>query len=302
MTLIRPKKLKTGDTIGIIAPSRKIEEFREQIDGGIKILEQMGYRTKLSKNIDKEYYQSAGTVQDRIDDLHTMFLDPNIGAIFCALGGDSCNQLLPYIDYELVRNNPKIFIGFSDVTHLLLALNQKSSLMTFHGPSLKDLPVLTERSLSFLNKQLSSDDFSGNFPPDLEVIKPGRARGTLVGGNLFVLNALVSSEYMPKINDKILFWEEIDDNLSAVEFQLHQLRLSGVLEKISGMVVGHITKPEHSKETSRPLSEILLDITRDYRFPIIKVDYFGHNVSDFYSLPIGATALIDTQKNLFALK
>lgn len=302
MTLIKPQKIKTGDTIGIIAPSRKIEGFKKQIDDGVKILEQMGYSTKLSKNFNKEYYQSAGTVQDRIDDLHSMFSDPSIGAVFCALGGDSCNQLLSHIDYELIRNNPKIFIGFSDVTHLFLALNKKSSLMTFHGPSLKDLSKLTERSLLFLNKQLSDDGFIGNFPPDLEVVKPGKVCGPLVGGNLFVLNALASSEYMPKIDDKILFWEEIDDNLSAVEFQLYQLRLTGVLEKISGMVVGHIDKPEHSKEKSRPLSEILLDITHDYKFPIIKVDYFGHNVSDFYSLPIGATASIDTQKKLFELK
>lgn len=302
MTLIKPQKLETGDTIGIIAPSRKIEGFKKQIDDGVKILKQMGYRTKFSKNFNKEYYQSAGTVQDRIDDLHTMFSDPNIGAIFCALGGDSCNQLLSHIDYELIRNNPKIFIGFSDVTHLCLALNKKSSLMTFHGPSLKDLPKLTERSLLFLNEQLSGNGLTGNFPPDLEVIKPGKVYGPLVGGNLFVLNALVSSEYMPKIDDKILFWEEIDDNLSAVEFQLYQLRLTGVLERISGMVVGHIDKPECSKEKSRPLSEILLDITRDNKFPIIKVDYFGHNVSDFYSMPIGSTASIDTQNKLFELK
>lgn len=177
-----------------------------------------------------------------------MFSDQNIGAIFCALGGDSCNQLLPHIDYELIRNNPKIFIVFSDVTHLLLALNQKSSLMTFHGPSLKDLSKLTKRSLLSLNKQLSNDSFNGDFPSDFEIIKPGNTRGALVGENLFVLNALVSSEYMPKIDNKIIFWEEIDDNLSAIEFQLYQLRLTRVLEKISGMVVGHIDKPEHSKK------------------------------------------------------
>jgi len=301
MKLINPKKIKKGDTIGIIAPSRNTGEFKKQINDGIKILEQMGYKIKLSQYFNKKYYQSAGTIKNRIDDLHAMFSDSSVKAIFSALGGDSSNQLLPYINYELIKKNPKIFIGFSDITHLLLALNKKSSLMTFYGPSLKDLPMLTKKSLFFLNKQLSIDNFIEAYPP-FEIIKPGKACGSLVGGNLFVLNALAYSEYMPTVDGKILFWEEIDDNLSAVEFQLYQLKINGILEKISGMVVGHIEKPKYSKERLRPLAEIILDITQKHKFPIIKVNYFGHNVSNFYSLPIGANALINTHKKLFELK
>ncbi len=137
MDIIKPKKLKIGDTIGIVSPSGYIApELKPQFDNGVKFLESLGLRVKIAKNVFKRYYYSAGTVNERVSDLHEMFADPEVGAIIQSQGGETANELLDHLNWELIKNNPKIFGGMSDGTTLLLSIFAKTGIITLHGPDL----------------------------------------------------------------------------------------------------------------------------------------------------------------------
>lgn len=299
MKIIRPKKIKPGDLIGIIAPSREISDFRSEVLAGLDILKNLGFRIKLGKTFNKGYYLSAGKPPERAKDFETMVADQEVKAIFCALGGDTTNQILDLIDFELLRKNPKIIIGFSDTTNLLLATWTKASLVTVHGPNLKDLPNLTTQSRECLFHLLinNSQPF---YPNSIQVIRNGKAQGKLIGGNLFVINSLLATRYSPNFKNAILFFEDIDESISSLDFQLYQLKLSGILDKISGLIIGKIVG---RKKSSQPLEELILTLTSDKNYPIVKVDYFGHRVKNFYPLPVGIDFSIDTKsKTIKALE
>lgn len=287
MTVIKPKKIETGDSIGVIAPSRYVYDFEKKINKGAKALKAMGFNIVFGKNLKKRFFNSAGKIMERANDINEMFANKKIKAIICAVGGDSANQILEHINYNLIRKNPKVIIGFSDITTLLLGIFHKASLITFHGPNLKDFNNLTIESKIFLRSLLfESKGVPCNYPGKIEVIKHGKASGRLVGGNLFVINSLIPSKFIPKLEKSILFWEDIDDGLSSIEFQLYQLKLSGKIDKISGMIIGNVIR--NPKNKNRPLKNIVLDITKNLNIPIIKVDYFGHGVRNFYIFPIQA--------------
>ena len=300
MTVIKPKKIETGDSIGVVAPSRYVHDFEKKINKGAKVLEAMGFNIVFGKNFKKRFFNSAGKIIERADDINEMFANKKIKAIICAVGGDSANQILEHINYGLIRENPKVIIGFSDITTLLLGIFHKASLITFHGPNLKDFNNLTIESKFFLNSLLfESKETPCSYPGKIEVIKHGKASGRLVGGNLFVINSLISSKFIPKLEKSILFWEDIDEDLSSIEFQLYQLKLSGMIDKISGMIIGNVIR--NPKNKTRPLKDIVLDITKNLNIPIIKVDYFGHGVRNFYIFPIGGEAYINTKSKEFKL-
>jgi len=293
MKTIKPAKIKKGDLIGVVAPSRHIYGFEKNINEGAETLKKMGFNIVFGKNYKKRFYDSAGKVSERAWDINAMFADKKIKAIICAIGGDSSNQILEYINYDLIKKNPKIIIGSSDITHLLLGIYSKTSMITFHGPNLKSIGDLTVDAKDFLLKLFSqAQKLPICFPEKMEILKQGKAKGRLIGGNLFVVNSLISSEFFPKLEMPILFWEDIDDGMSSIEFQLHQLKLSGLLDKISGIIIGNVIC--NAKKRNRPLKDIIFDVTKNLNIPIIKVDYFGHKVKNFYTFPIGAKASIDT--------
>lgn len=290
---MKPEKLQPGDLIGVIAPSRFVTDSRSDLEKSINCIKQLGFDVVLSRNIFKKYRNSAGTINERLSDLHNMFNNPKIKAIYCALGGDSANQLLGKIDYQLIKDNPKIFIGYSDVTHLLLAFYKKTGLITFHGPTLRHISKRTKKTRKFLFDLLGGENIP--YPNTFQILNKGKAEGILIGGNLFVINSMLSSEYVPDLTNAILFIEDIDEGLQTIEYQLHQLKNSGVLEKINGLIIGHIETKEKN------IDEIIKEIIAEYKFPIIKVDYFGHNINNFLTMPIGVKAVLDTQKKEFKL-
>jgi muramoyltetrapeptide carboxypeptidase len=297
--MIKPKRLKTGDTIGIIAPSRPIN--KREILPCIKILEARGFKVKLGENLYKKSYYSAGSPKERASDLNSMFKDKKIKAIMCATGGISSNQLLDLIDYEAIRKNPKIFIGYSDITVLSLAIYKKTGLVTFHGPNLHSLKKLNKKAEDFLFNLLSGKEFA--LPAKMEIIKKGNGKGKLLGGNLHLNNSLLGTKYFPPYNSAIWFWEDLEESPASLDQKLNQFKLSGNLSKISGMVVGNLlgcTDKKH-KEDNRPINEILLELTRGYNFPIIKVPYFGHGIPNLYTFPIGIDSEIDTKTNKFKI-
>ncbi|MHB1456562.1 MAG: S66 peptidase family protein [Armatimonadota bacterium] len=290
---MKPNLLQPGDTIGLIAPSKFVgKEDRDNLDQGILFLENQGFQARLSPNFWRVRGQSPGAIEERVSDIHTMFMDPQVRAIYCAQGGNSASKLLPHLNYDLIKTHPKILLGFSDNSHLLLAIYSKTSLVTFYAPSLTHLAHKTEQSQTQMLDLLRGSQVI--YPRFVTTIRSGYAEGILIGGNLFVINSLSSSGYSPDYTNSILFIEDIDDAVSAIEGQLHQLKKTDILERISGLIIGHI-------ETSCDLDRILDKHLSDYHFPIIKVDFFGHNISNCWSIPIGTRALIDTEANVFQL-
>lgn len=301
--MLKPEKLQRGDMIGIIAPSRPIVNIKEDIDNGIKILEDLGFKIKLGSNLYKKLYYSAGSAEGRASDLNSMFADRAIKAIICAAGGATSNQIVDLIDYDLIRNNPKVFVGYSDITTLLLAINNKTGLITFHGPNLCDFKKINKESIMFLFEMLMGKKKEYVLPHDMEIIKEGQAKGKLIGGNIHLSNSLLGTGYSPVYNNKIWFWEEVGESPASLDEKLNHFKLSRNLKSISAMIVGNLSDciDKKNKEDNRPINEIILELTKDYDFPVIKVPYFGHDVSNFYTFPIGVTSEINTKINEFKI-
>lgn len=290
---MKPKLLQPGDTIGLIAPSRSVgKEARDGLDKGILFLEDQGFQVRLSPNFWHVRGQSTATVEERVSDIHTMFADAQVRAVYCVQGGDSASELLPYLNYDLIRTYPKILLGFSDNCHLLLAIYKKTGLVTLYAPSLTCLAHKTEQSQTQMLELLRGSQVI--YPRLATAIRPGHAEGILVGGNLFVINSLLSSGYSPDYTGAILFIEDIDDAVSAIEAQLDRLKKTGMLERINGLIIGHM-------ETTCDLDRVLDKHSSSYHFPIIKVDFFGHGISDCWTIPIGTRALIDTEASVLQL-
>lgn len=299
MKLLKPKALQKGDCIAIIAPSRYIGEFHESLEKGISVLEGMGFFVQRGKYLQGRWRNASGTVDERLEDFNEALRDRKVRAIFCALGGDCSNQLLEQLDYEALKDDPKLIMGFSDITHFLLAIQRTASVVTVHGPNIKDVGVALEEGVSALEHFITGSADKIPYSKDLQVIRPGNAEGALLGGNLFVLNSLLATPYMPELDNKIIFIEDIDEGISTISFQLQRLRLTGALERIAGMVIGHVIRDKSTSEV--PLDEVVLEATKDFSFPIVKVGYFGHGLDVFYPIPLGTRAAIDSGKKEFKL-
>lgn len=292
-----PPILSKGDTIGIISPSLQTYGESKKINEAVSWLKKNGFKIKFSENINSKNFGSAGTRYQRANDINSFFADSEVKAIFCTIGGDTANQTLDLLNYKMIASNPKPIIGYSDNTNLLLGIYSQTGLETYHGPNLIQIPTITKTSQQQLIQILS-----GNYNQkicDFEIIKPGIAKGKLLGGNLFIINNLKSTVYSPNYNGAILFWEDINEGLGSLEYQLYQLHLSGILGKISGMVIGHIVQTKQGD--IRPYKDIIMELTKQYNYPIIKTNCFGHSVKRFFTFPIGRNSIIDTNCQLFQL-
>lgn len=302
--ILLPKKVKPGDTIGIISPSRPIYNIRNKINAGIKIINSLGYKTVFGKNANNHFYYSAGTPKERADDLNKMFANKNIAAIICTTGGITANETLPYINFKTIQNNPKPFIGYSDITTLLLAIYQKTGLITFHGSDLSDLSSLTDEARNFLFKLLSGRYKGLSLPNEMEIVQEGTASQRLMGGNIYLINGLLGTPYLPNFDKAILFWEGVSTSPAMLNQELMHLKLAGILGKASAIVIGHLSDCKDKKypKDNRPINEIIVEIVDNPKIPIIKVNYFGHDINNFFTFPVGIKAEIDTVKKRFLLK
>lgn len=296
------KKIKVGDTIGVVAPSRPICLIRKRIDEGIKKIKTAGFQVKLGKYVNERTYYSAGTAKQRAEDFNNMFADKEVNAIFCATGGCSANQILPLLDYDLISKNPKPIVGYSDITNLLLGIYTKTGLVTYHGPGISGLSRVDKESGEFLFDLLTSAG-SRLYPGEMEVIKHGKVHGPLIGGNLFVSMGLLGTPYSPNYDGAVWFWEDVHISPADIDFSLNHFKNSGNLDKISAMIIGHISHHEDKRhpEYNRPIDEIVLEVTKDYNFPIIMVDYFGHDIKHFLTFPVGVEGSLDTKMKKFEI-
>lgn len=308
MKIIKPPKLECGDIIGIISPSEPVE-FRNKLRRGVKVLEKMGFRVVLGKNVFKNHGgYMAGTEKERVNDLHCMFKDKKVKGIFCGRGGFNSSRLLNSIDFNIIKKNPKIFWGFSDITVLLNAIHAKTGLITFHGQNVEDgfsrgLGGKYKYTRDYFVKAVMNGAPIGEARSFTRprILKNGRAAGRLVGGNLSCLTALLGNSCEPDWRAKILFWEEIDQTVEDIDFLLTHLRLAGVFEKISGMMIGRLTNRKalllKGKKPRKVFSphDAVLEICRDYKFPIVAEMSFGHEYPQFV-VPVGVKAEINTFK------
>ncbi len=306
--MVKPARLKSGDVVGVISPSLPVYS-RQDLSRGLKLLESFGLKPRLApRALEVHANYQAGTREDRLKDLHSMFLDDEVKAIFCTGGGYAAIQLLSDIDWDLIKKNPKIFVGFSDITSLLTAMSEKSDLVTFHGPTVEEglnINPNTKGGKFTLNnfKKILMKGETGAFPSFTEwkTLRPGHAEGTLIGGNLNVLLSLMGTPYEPKWDGKILFWEEVGETIEGLDNYLWRLRLGKVFKKIEGMVVGKITNLHSIEDDAEKLAniekpptieEVVLRATEGYNFPILYGADFGHDVPSL-TIPVGATAKLD---------
>lgn len=306
--LAKPPKLKKGDTIGLITPGSAVS--RAAFEKAQANMESLGFKVKYSENMRVKKGFLAGTDKQRLDDLHNMFSNPEIKGIVCARGGYGSGRLLSLIDYELIKANPKVLIGFSDITALLLAIHQKTGLVCFHGP------VGASEFTDFTKAQFEKVLIKGKTNIKVDVpkgwkekaniafetikISNGIAQGKLVGGNLSLLTAAMGTPYDIDFDNKIVFIEEIGESPYRVDRMITQILNSGKLKKAKGIALGVFknceTKPEDLDfGLSLSLKEVLMDRFSDFNIPIIYGLPIGH-INDNATLPLGIEAELNVEE------
>lgn len=312
ITTIKPPKLKEGDTIGLITPAGPITI--EQLEQTKALLSQWGYNTYHTKNVFLQKGYLAGTDAERLDDLHQMFKNEEVNAIMCIRGGYGTPRLLENIDYDLIRNNPKIFIGYSDITALLQAIYKFSGLITFHGvvgisefteyTQQNFLEVFTNSHESLIIKSILPNNYKKD-EYKTYVIENGIAKGELAGGNLALIVALMGTPFEIDIEGKLLFIEDIGEAPYKVDRMLTQLILSGKLQKARGIVLGvfndcDFNNDDITAENSLSLREVLDDRLSGLNIPVLYGFSFGH-IANQAIFPIGIEAELNTQKKTIKL-
>ena len=295
--MIKPNKLNLGDTIGVCAPSNPvIGENIEELNLAKKIIENSGFKVKFSKNIFSNTNGYSATAMEKSEDLNDLLRDNEVKMIWCAKGGENSNSLFEYINYNLIKENPKIICGFSDITSLTNIITQKTGLVTFSGTNFKTIATdetdysFIEILKRFVEKSLELGTKNDKFLN----LKSGKAEGILIGGNLSLIKNLTCGKFSIDFLDKILFIEELgfESSPASVSRDLYFMKQNGVFDKIKGLWIGNY---EH--ESGISLEKIILDtIGNEYDFPIIKSNNFGH-IDTKTVIPIGTKARIDTEKN-----
>ena len=293
-----PSKLKIGDTIGVVAPSSPIIGNNiEELNKAKEIVERSGFKVKYSKNIFSNTNGYSATAREKAEDINTMFADNEVKMIWCAKGGNNSNSTFEYIDYELIKKNPKIICGYSDITSITNMITEKTGLITFSGTNFKT--IATDET-DFSYKQALSRFVDGNleFGPENEeyiTIQEGKATGELIGGNLSLTRGMVAGKYSLDFTDKILFLEELgfETDPEATSNNVYYMKQNGVFDKIKGLWIGNY---EH--ESGISIEKIILDVLEgEYKFPIIKSNNFGH-IERKTVIPIGTKAEINTDEDV----
>jgi muramoyltetrapeptide carboxypeptidase len=305
---ITPERLSPGDVVGIVAPASPPLDSTA-IDRSVEFLERIGYKPRLAPNVRQRRGFLAGSDRDRAADLMKIFADRQVKAVLCIRGGYGTGRLLPLLDYGLIRRNPKIFIGYSDITSLHCALLKFSNLVSFHGPMLqpdfikKDLPDFTLQSFirTVTLAEAPGSISKGCRKKTSRVLKPGRAEGPLVGGNLSLLCSLLGTPWQPSFKNRILFLEDLDEVPYRFDRMLTQLLNAGMLQQVAGVAIAvnmNCQDPRAvrtSKEYRQSLEDVLKERLLPLGVPVICGLPFGH-IRMNATLPIGVRATLDGKK------
>ena len=285
-----PPALKTGDTVGIVAPASYVD--RARLAAGIKALEGAGYKVELDNEIGAQHMFFAGTNQRRLAEFHSMFERSHVRAIVCARGGYGSNHLLPELDLSLIKKHPKILVGYSDVTSLLTYIYDAIGLVTFHGPMVAsdfDHDAAEWNSWQAALEGQSNWKISGQARP----LRRGSATGELYGGCLSLLAASIGTPYECRSEGKLLFMEDINAKPYQIDRMLMQMRLAGKFEGVRGILFGEM--PGCVQPGSQPytLDEVLLAALSDLHVPIAIGFSSGHVSGKNITLPFGIDARLD---------
>ncbi|MBW2027638.1 MAG: LD-carboxypeptidase [Deltaproteobacteria bacterium] len=293
---LKPGAIGERDAFGIIAPAGPVTP--DELQEGIELIKASGHPVVLGRNIFKAGTYLAGDDEARLQDLHEMFLDRRVKAIMCARGGYGSLRLLDKLDYESIGKNAKVFIGYSDITALLLAIYHRTGLITFHGPVLRDLTKNKGRNWEALRDVLLS---GREFRLDLtgaRVVRPGRARGVLMGGNLSLLCHMMGTPFTPSLKGKILFLEERGETPYRLDRMATHLRLCGGFEAVSGILLGSFLDCGESSS----IREMFSDILSGLGIPVVSGIPLGHGEENI-TVPVGVEAEMDTEEmHLVALE
>lgn len=295
--MIIPNQLKIGDTIGVVAPSNPIiGDNIEELEKAKQIVEKSGFKVKFSKNLFSNTNGYSSTAKEKADDINHMFRDEDIKMIWCAKGGNNCNTTFEYLDYERMKQNPKIICGYSDITSITNIITAKTGLVTFSGTNFKTIATdETDYSYQQVLKRFVQKSLElGTESEEYVSLQEGQAEGELIGGNLNLLHSLVSGKYQINFINKILFIEDLglESEPAMISHFLAHMKQNEVFDQIKGLWIGNY---EHESNIS--LEQIVLDVLGEgYHFPIIKSNNFGHTETKTV-IPIGTKARIDTNKS-----
>jgi len=334
--LIKPKHLQKGDVIGIVSPSAPLAGLVfHRVAKGLKMLESIGFKVKIGKHALKITGHTAGNPKQRAEDINNFFKDKNIRAIFSFIGGNHSNQILKYLDFDLIKRNPKVFLGYSDITVLHFALYTQANLVSFYGPAV--LTQFAENPKTFLYTQQHfekavmypksirriepslywTDEVLDWFKKedlkrsrkmkknnDWQWLKKGEANGIILGGCITSMMHLRGTRYWSDFSESILFWEIPEssgdftkgESPESIDAHLTDLELSGVFDEIRGMIIG---RPfGYTKKQTSQLIQIIKERTKDYNFPILFNVDIGHS-DPMITVPLGIKIRINSHKNLF---
>ena len=291
-------KLNYGDTIGVVGVSNSLflnNKYNNFIRAK-QFFENKNFKIKFGKYVEEDYYGSCGTKEQKAEDFMKMFLDDEVKAIICLEGGQTCNTFLDLLDYEEIKKHPKILVGYSDITVLLQSIYKKTGLTTFSGPDFISFgePKAEEQYRifedAFINKRL--DKFNNE---NKKIIRNGNTSGKIIGTNLGCMMYLLGTEYLPNMNDNILFIESYKTSPNECQRRFAHLKQYGIFDKINGVIIGYNYALQKDGNTYPQMEDILLEYTKEYKFPIIKCNSFGHKIVNSI-IPIGGNVKIENGK------
>ena len=299
--IIKPNGISFKSTIGLVAPASPIYDSN-QFDEMLVNLQELGFNLKLGKHVKDRRGYLAGKDEDRASDLMEMFKDDEVEAILCIRGGWGCNRILPYLDFEVIKSNPKPLIGFSDITSLHMSIFKKTGLVSFHGPVGKsEWNDFTKSSF----EEVLIDGIAGRYQiPDEElhdtfIINGGKAEGPILGGNLSVLVAMLGSYYVPSFEGAILFLEDVGEDPYRVDRMITQLKLAGILSSINGFIFGQCTNCNPGAN-SLTLQQVFDDHIKPLNIPAFYGAMISHE-SKNVTIPVGLASSIDADTLSFSI-
>jgi muramoyltetrapeptide carboxypeptidase len=302
---VRPRRLQRGDTLALINPSGAIYE-RAPYEIAAETMQALGFKVREAPNLRARYGHFAGTDAQRASDVNAMFADPGVHGILAMTGGSGGNRILPLLDYEQIRRNPKFLGGFSDITALINAVHARTGLVTFHSPVAESewngfsvehfRGTVMEAQPLLLANPVDKDDNLVPRGARTHTLRGGKARGPLVGGNLAVLTSMAGSPYWPSFDGAILFLEDINEYIYRVDRMLSTLKISGVLPRVAGVVLGAFTKcePGDGRYGTLTLDEVFDDYFKPLNVPVYSGALFGH-IKRKFTLPVGLPVEMDAQ-------
>jgi len=303
-----PGRLKRGDLIALVTPGSPVTE--EQLAGSVTKLEEMGFRTTWNDSVLSEYGYFAGTDKERAHELMEMFSRQEVNGIWCVRGGYGSIRILDLLDYDQIRENPKVFMGYSDITALLTSIYQESGLVTFHGPmgisdfnrfSVKSIQnVFLEPEAEYKYPYKREKDTRDNPEFDRYTLTGGRAEGVLIGGNISVLDSMIGTRFEPDFENKIVYLEEIEEKTYRVDKMVFHLLSGTNLKRAAGIVMGVFGDCNINDKPALSLKVALDDLLKPLGIPVSYGFPFGH-IKRMITIPTGIKAAMDADKSSLVL-